>query len=226
VLRDGRPVVSELTLRQKAGHQVTLRVRSVPIRYRDGAIIGAAESFDEDRRSEFSERPHNKLSNYGCLDEATGVLTRSYIGTHLRESLTTFAEHRIPFSILCGEVAGMANFRATHGALAVAPILRVAAQTIEASIQPTDFLGHGAENKCLTILAECSPPEIGRVAERLLRMVHNSKVKWRGDNLSLAASFGQTSARDGDTERTIMERAEKSLVESIHAGRDRVTISA
>jgi GGDEF domain-containing protein len=134
-------------LRHKAGHQVTLRVRSVPIRNRDGAITGAAESFDEDRRSEFSERRHHKLSDYGCLDEATGVLTRSYIETHLRESLTTFAEHCIPFSILCLEIDGIANFRATHGALAVATILRVAAQTIEASIRPTDFLGHCAENK-------------------------------------------------------------------------------
>lgn len=37
---------------------------------------------DEDRRSEFWERRHNKLSNYGCLDEATGVLTRS-ISRHI-----------------------------------------------------------------------------------------------------------------------------------------------
>jgi diguanylate cyclase (GGDEF)-like protein len=210
---------------RRLGYQVTLRVRSVPIRNRDGAISGAAESFDEDRRSEFWERRHNKLSNYGCLDEATGVLTRCYIETHLRESLATFAEHRIPVSILCVEVDGIANFRATHGALAAATILRVAAQTIEASIRTTDFLGHCAENKFLTILAECSPPEIGRVAERLLRMVHNSKVKWWGDHLSLTASFGGTSARDGATEPTLMERAEKSLVESIHAGRARVTIS-
>ena len=37
VLRDGRPTIAEVTLRHKAGHQVTVRVRAVPIRNRTAA---------------------------------------------------------------------------------------------------------------------------------------------------------------------------------------------
>jgi PAS domain S-box-containing protein len=43
VLRDGRTAIAELTLRHKAGHQVTVRVRAVPIRNRIGNVIGAAD---------------------------------------------------------------------------------------------------------------------------------------------------------------------------------------
>jgi PAS domain S-box-containing protein/diguanylate cyclase (GGDEF)-like protein len=225
VLRDGRPAITELTLRHKGGHQVSLNVRSMPIRNREGAIIGVVESFDDDHRITYSERRHNKLKNYGCIDDITGVLTRSFVETHLRENLMTFSEHRVPFSILCVEVDGLLNLRAKYGASAVAAMLRTAALTLESSIRPTDFLGLQAENRLLTVLSECSAPETKRVADRLLRMVHNTKFKWWGDHVALAASFGGTAAREGDTEESLMARAEKSLAESIAAGGNQVKIA-
>src|SRR5580658_5291123 len=48
VLRDGRRAIAEVTLRHKAGHRVTVRVRAVPIRKQDGNVIGAAESMVAD----------------------------------------------------------------------------------------------------------------------------------------------------------------------------------
>jgi diguanylate cyclase (GGDEF)-like protein/PAS domain S-box-containing protein len=225
VLRDGRPAITELTLRHKGGHQVSLNVRSLPIRNREGTIIGVVESFDDDHRITYSERRHNKLKNYGCIDEATGVLTRSFVETHLRENLMTFSEHRVPFSILCVEVDGLATFRAKYGASAVAAMLRTVALTLESSIRPTDFLGLHAENRLLTVLAECSATETKRVGDRLLRMVHNTKFKWWGDHVSLTASFGGTAAREGDTEESLMARAEKSLADSIAAGGNQVKVA-
>ncbi len=135
------------------------------------------------------------------------------------------AGHQVPFSVLSVEIDGMRHFRAQYGASAVTAILRLAAQTIESSIRPTDSLGSYTENKFLTILPECSGTEVKPVADRLLRMVHNAKLKWWGDNVSLTASFGAASAITGDTERSIMERAEKLLVERINAGGDRVTVA-
>jgi diguanylate cyclase (GGDEF)-like protein/PAS domain S-box-containing protein len=225
VLRDGRPVITELSLRHKAGHQVALRVRSVPIRNRDGMIVGAAESFDESHKNANAERRHEKLANYGCLDEATGVLTRSFIETHLRESLMTFSAHRIPFSILLIEVDGIPHFRETYGPSAIASVLRVAAKTIENSIRPMDFLGHYTQNQFLCLLSECSAVEVKNAAGRLLRMIKNSKLKWWGDTVSLTASFGGTSARDGDTEKSIMERVEKALAASMAEGGNRLTVA-
>jgi PAS domain S-box-containing protein len=67
VLRDGRPAVTELTLRHKGGHQVALHVRCVPIGSRAGAIIGVVESFDDHHRITFSERRHDKLEIMAAL---------------------------------------------------------------------------------------------------------------------------------------------------------------
>jgi PAS domain S-box-containing protein len=115
VPRDGRPSIAEITLRHKARHQVLVRIRAIPIRDAGGNVIGAAESIDADPWAFEADRRRRKLASYGCLDEATGVLSGSYIHSHVRESLTTFIEHNIPFSILCVQFDSLGRFRRTYG---------------------------------------------------------------------------------------------------------------
>jgi PAS domain S-box-containing protein len=124
VLRDGRPAMAEVTLRHKAGHQVTVRGRAVPIRNQIGNVLGAAESMDADPWACYADRRHRKLSSYDCLDEATGVLSAGYIHTHLRESLRTCVERRMLCSILCIQVDQMERFGAAYGGTAVTAALR------------------------------------------------------------------------------------------------------
>jgi len=224
VLRDGRPAIAEVTLRHKAGHQVTVRVRAVPIRNRIGNVIGAAESMDSDPWAFYADRRHRKLASFGCLDEATGVLSAGYIHTHLREALTTFVEHRMPFSVLCIQVDAMERFGAAYGAAAVAAALHAVAQTVESSLRPTDFVGHSGGDIFLAILTEYTGNDLNKTAERLQTTVNNTKIAWWGDELPVTASFGGTTVVVGDTEKSLLGRAQDALAQSIAAGGDRVTI--
>lgn len=97
VLRDGKPSFAETCLRHKAGHRVPVRIRAVPIRNKQGAIIGAAESFEESHSAFDSERSHTKLAGHNCLDLTTGVFNRIFTLMFLRENLGAFAEHLTPF---------------------------------------------------------------------------------------------------------------------------------
>jgi PAS domain S-box-containing protein/diguanylate cyclase (GGDEF)-like protein len=216
VLRDGRPAIAEITLRHKAGHQVMVRIRAVPIRDAAGLVIGAAESIDADPWAFEADRRHRKLASYGCLDEATGVLSDSYIQTHLRESLTTFVEHNIPFSILCVQFDSRGRFRRTYGGSAASSALRVVAQTLEGNLRPTDFVGHSGGSSFLAILTECNPFEFCRARERV-------QNKWWGDELPVDVTFGGTTVELGDNEKSIMERAEKALAVSVAANGTFVT---
>jgi hypothetical protein len=83
-LRDGKPTCSDVAIRHRAGHQVFLRIWATPIRDADGIIIGASESFDEDRTSRESDRRHRKLDEHGCVDQTSGVRSFGYIRTVLK----------------------------------------------------------------------------------------------------------------------------------------------
>jgi diguanylate cyclase (GGDEF)-like protein/PAS domain S-box-containing protein len=224
VFRDGRPAISEITLRHKAGHRVPVRIRAVAIRNERGGIIGAAETFEESLSASEWNRRQTKLSDYGCLDPTTGILTQDFVESHLRESMATFAKHRVPVSVLCAEIDRLDEVRSKYGPAAVPPVLSVVARTIENSLRPTDFLGRFQEHQFLAVLIECSSVEIEKVAERLRKMANCSEVAWWGDKLTVTASFGGTAAKAGDSLESILERAGQALQQSTEEGGDRVTV--
>lgn len=226
VLRDGKPTIAKVSLRHRDGYRIFVRMRGVPIRNSHGTIIGVAESFEESLPASDWDRRQSKLLDYGCLDAVTGVLTQKVVLTHLRENLTTFLEHLMPFSVLRVEVDGMDRLRATYGLAVVSPVLRIAAQTMENSLRPTDFLGRLGGHQFLAILTECGFPEIRKTADRLRRMVNSSEVEWWGDRWTVTASFGATAVISGDSPDSMLERTERALTESLAAGGNCVTVNA
>ena len=225
VLREGKPSVMDVSLRHKAGYRIFVRLRAVPIRNAHGAIIGAAETIEEDLAASDWNRRQGKLADYGCLDPATGVLNQALALSHLREALATYAEHHLPCSVALIEIDRLDHLRATYGAAVIAGVLRVAAQTLENSLRPTDFLGRYGEHRFLAILTECGESEIERVCERLKKMIAASEVQWWGDRWSITSSIGGATARQSDTVESILERAEAAVGESLQTGGNKVSVS-
>jgi diguanylate cyclase (GGDEF)-like protein/PAS domain S-box-containing protein len=225
-LRDGKSGIETISLRHRAGHRIYLRLRTVPIRNSHGTIIAAAQSLEEEPSESEWDRRHDKLAGYGALDPVSGVLNKDVMLCHLREHLMTFAEHPVPFSVLCIEVDQLDHLRATYGLAVVGSLLQVVAHTLENSLRPTDFVGRIDENRFLAILNECTLQDIESAAKRLKKAIASSEIKWWGDKWPVSASFGGAAARSGDTNETLLERAEKSLGESLAAGGNQVTVAA
>jgi two-component system, cell cycle response regulator len=222
VLRDGKSSDAQISLRHKSGHRVLVRLHAAAIRDAHGTVIGAVENFEEVVSTVgFAER-QNKLAAYGCLDEDSGVLNHGMVQTHLREALASFADHRVPFSILCIAIDRLDAVKARYGSGAVTALIRIAGQTLENSLRPTDFLGRWKENEFLAVLTECSADEVARVGDRLKRMVNQCKVEWWGDTLQVSVSMGATSVRTSDKAETMLQRAESSLKQSMEQGGNRV----
>jgi diguanylate cyclase (GGDEF)-like protein/PAS domain S-box-containing protein len=213
-IRDGKALQAQISLRHKSGHRVPVQLWAFPIRNTEGAIVGAAESFEESVSVADWDRRQTKLATYGCIDRASGVLNHGMIQSHVRENLAMFVEHRVPFSILCIQIDHLEKVQSRDGPGAIAAVLRVVGQTLENSLRPSDFLGRWQENQFLAILMECSAAEITRASERLRRMVGASQIAWWGDRLPVTISLGGTAAKHSDTVEGMILRAEEALQES------------
>jgi diguanylate cyclase (GGDEF)-like protein len=154
----------------------------------------------------------------------SGVLNHGMVQSHLREAVSTFADHRVPFSIVCIGIDHLDAIKSRYGGGAVTALIRVAGQTLENSLRPTDFLGRWMENEFLAILTECNADELEKVTERLRRMVNQCKVEWWGDMLQLTVSMGATYARAADSAEAMLQRAENGLQESLKQGGNRLVL--
>lgn len=215
VLRDGKPALAEVMLRHRAGHLVPARMRAVTIRNDHGTIIGAVESFEESLSASKWDRRRETLAGYGALDSTTGVLTQQFLLTHLRESLRTFHECQVPFSVVAVRVDKLDDVRARYGPGLVDVLLRSVGQTLENSLRPTDFLGRKGTADFLSILTDCSRFDVLKVCDRLKRSVHGVGVRWWGDRLPVKASLGATTVLPQDRPDDLLARADRSLEKSI-----------
>ena len=223
-MRDGKALQALVSLRHKSGHRIPVQLWAFPIRNAEGAIVGAAETFEESISVTDWDRRQTKLATYGCIDQASGVLNHGMIQSHVRENLGMFADHRVPFSILCIQIDHLENVQARDGPGAIAAVLRVVGLPLENSLRPTDFLGRWQENQFLAVLTECSATETTRASERLRRMVSASQIAWWGDRLPVTISLGGAAATLSDTVEGMILRAEHALQESAALGGNRTTI--
>ena len=224
VLRDGKESAVQVSIRHKSGHRILARLHAAPIRDSYGVLVGAVETFEESIFNQPVDERQSKLREYGCIDDTSGLLNHAVMQAHLRETLTTFSEHPVPFSILCIGIDKLDAIKSRYGAGAVSAVIRAVGQTLENSLRPTDTIGRWLDNEFLVLLTECGHHEIGRVAERLRKMANQCEIGWWGDQLRVTVALGGTSAKEGDTAEGIVARAENGLRLGAEQGGNRMVL--
>lgn len=223
-IREGKPSGAVVNLRHKQGYRVPVRLFASPIRNAHGSVTGAVECFDEAPSSAKWVERHNTLAEYGCIDEASGVLSHEMIVLHLRETLALFAEKPVPFAVICIAIDHLNEMKRRDGPAIIAAVLRVVGLTLENSLRPTDHIGRWGENEFLAVLTECTADGAAASGERLRRMVGEVEVEWWGDARRVTISLGAAGALPGDDAEAIVARAEAALQEGITRGGDRVVV--
>ncbi len=208
-IKTSRPAEISGTLHHKAGHDVPVHIRAVPVRNAHGSIIGAVETFE--KLAAHPDRIEYCPALPGCVDEVTGLASHARMQSHLREALGVLFEAQVPFCILCIRLEGMQHFRANFGVEAASSLLTVIARTLEHALWKSDFVGRWAHDQFLAILNGCREEALGAVRERIRRMLVNNAIEWWGERHSLPVSIGVAAAQPDDTIELLMERAQESL---------------
>ncbi len=210
-VHEGKPRDALLVFQHKSGHRVPVQLHSIPIRDRQGAIIGLAESFDEQISLSEPEAQQHNLAAHGCLDPVTGAMNPSLTRSYLREHVAFFMEYDLPFGLLLIRICQLQHFLSAHGREAADDILHVVAETLRHTLGNAAFLGRWTADQFLAIVPNCEPAELSRIGDSIQKIVASSEIRWWGDLLPVEVSVGQTMVQAGDRLERLLERAEHSL---------------
>ena len=210
-MKTSQPAETVAFVYHRAGYEIPVRARAVPVRNAHGSIIGAVEIFDDQQPAAGPNHRGQNLHQLGYVDDVTSVANRIMMQAHLRDVLGTFHEVHVPFCLLCLRLNNLRDFRARFGADAAASLLRMVARTIESAVWVTDFVGRWTEEEFLVILNGCREDKLASVRQRLQRLVATDAIEWWGERLSLPFSIGQVASEPGDTLELLLERLRKSV---------------
>jgi diguanylate cyclase (GGDEF)-like protein/PAS domain S-box-containing protein len=210
-LHDAQPVEAVSFIHHKSGHRTLVHTWAIPLRDKHGSIIGIIQTFEGEFAVNGPDPNDRSMKERGWLDDVTGLPNQAMMHSHLRETLGTFAELQVPFSIVCVEASKLSQFRARYGQEAATSMLQVLARTLRNTVWSTDFVGRWSEDRFLVILSGCGEDALQAIGDRLLRMTASATINWWGEELSVAVSIGRTSALDGDSVESLLQRAQPGL---------------
>jgi diguanylate cyclase (GGDEF)-like protein/PAS domain S-box-containing protein len=209
VLHDAKPVEATTFIHHKEGHRIPVYAWAIPLRDKHGSIIGIIQTFEEESAANSPHLNDRSMRERGSLDETTGLPNQAMMQSHLRETVGRFVELQVPFSVICVEPREIGQFRARCGQEAGNCILQVLARTLRNTVWSTDYVGCWTEGRFLVILSGCGEVALRAVAGRIMRMMASATIKWWGEELSVKVALGRTCAVEGDTIKSVLERAQR-----------------
>ena len=222
-IQDGSPREAEIFLKHKSGFRLPVRIRVSPISGHAGRIVGAVETFSDNSSQVAATQMAMRLNKLAYFDPLTETGNRRFADTRLREDLARFHDMRCPMGVLFLDVDSFKNVNDQYGHDFGDQILRMTAGTLAANLRSYDFVGRWGGDEFLVILNNSGPKQTQATAKRLRALIAASRIRCKGHMLGVTASIGATTARPGDTPKSVIKRADELLYCSKREGRNRVT---
>lgn len=222
-IQTGKVIEAEVYLRHHDGHRVPVMVRVAPIQDNNQQIIGAVETFSNNHTTIKLRRKVDQLKQSILLDPLTGIGNRAHCETRLKSALMEYRQHGYPFGLLFLDIDHFKAINDLHGHDTGDQALKNVAATLSNNLRGSDACGRWGGEEFLVILMETDATALAQVAEKLRTMIEHSTFTIDGREAMVTASIGATLAREGDTMKTLIKRADTLMYQSKFNGRNRVT---
>ncbi|HEU4852591.1 MAG TPA: GGDEF domain-containing protein [Telluria sp.] len=159
-------------------------------------------------------------------DALTGLFNRAWMNDFLPGMVINAASEQSQLSLLMIDLDHFKRFNDTHGHQAGDDALRVAANTVQAALRPTDYAVRYGGEELMVILPNTPEPVALMVAERLCHRMRHAMVFRDGDTPlpHLTASVGVASLAPGQDDHALVKCADAALYRAKEAGRDRASL--
>jgi len=169
-----------------------------------------------------------KLVEGALQDPLTGLYNRRLLEDRLGSELAGGQRHGRLVSVLMIDIDRFKGVNDAHGHLAGDEVLRLVANTIRATIRKEDFVARFGGEEFVVVARETALDGAKLLAERIRHAVERSRCFWQDRELAATVSVGVTvsdvPARyvPGETERRLIEAADRALYRAKEGGRNRV----
>lgn len=204
--------------RHKLGHEVQTITRLIALRDGLGGRIGMAAVFHP--AESLDALPHGASSEDKSVEASQADLE-----DRLHTEFEDFAREGMPFGVLWVSVDQAHALRKTHGAGACEAMLEKIKRALAQGLRPAEEVGRWGDNEFLIISHERTPEMLAAHAQALAGLARTADFRWWGDRVSLTVSIGAAQASQGQDEGLpqLLERAQKAMESSIHAGGNCIT---
>jgi diguanylate cyclase (GGDEF)-like protein len=160
------------------------------------------------------------------IDPLTGVANRRALKERLKSELYRFQRYRQFFSMLLFDVDHFKVINDQYGHWAGDRCLKEIIKRIKPILRETDFMGRWGGDEFLVIFPGTDQESAAAVAERLRKLIQNTRFVYHKQEISLTVSIGVTEIQDPDTsQEMVFNRVDKAMYQAKKKGRNMVAVT-
>ena len=219
VLNSGVQSIRRLLLTNEKGRHVSVDVHVVPVIGHDGTTYGANMLLhDASPEASLQERCQN-LHEKAIRDPMTQVANRAEFDRAHKQFVETHLKQGRPCCLVICDIDHFKRVNDTYGHQAGDEAIKTFAQLLKQMCQPGDLVARYGGEEFVVLCAECDNATAARRTEQIRRTLCELPLPMLGGN-KISASFGVTETQPGDTDATMLRRADRALLMAKDSGRN------
>ena len=172
------------------------------------------------------EKQATELADYrrqSRTDPLTGAMNRRGLGEELAYLLSLSRRYGDKFGVLMIDLDDFKQVNDIHGHLAGDKLLRGVAQLLIRLVRETDVVGRQGGDEFVVLLPHCDVASVGMAAERARQAIETAAFHCNELELvGVRISVGGTAVLPGDTEESLLRRADTALLRAKATSRAQV----
>jgi diguanylate cyclase len=155
------------------------------------------------------------------LDSLTGIHNRRAYELRIKEEMHRYQRYGQSFSLVVFDIDHFKKVNDEYGHQAGDKCLREIARRIKPFLRECDFLARYGGEEFIIILTGTSEDDAHRVAEKIRRLIENTRFLYRGQQVPMTISLGTTEVKPTDQDTTVVfRRADEAMYQAKKAGRN------
>ncbi len=158
------------------------------------------------------------------IDPLTGIANRRALRERLKNELCRFQRYRQFFSMLLFDIDNFKEINDQYGHWAGDRCLKEIIKRVRPILRETDFIARWGGDEFVIIFPGTDLESAAAVAERLRKLIQNTRYVYHKQEISLTVSIGVTEINDSDpTQEMIFNCVDKAMYKAKKNGKNMVT---
>jgi diguanylate cyclase (GGDEF)-like protein len=167
-----------------------------------------------------------QLKESSLKDGLTGCFNRTHALEVIEMEMRRARRSRLPLSLLMFDLDDFKSINDRRGHLCGDAVLAGVGQTLRTLLRGSDLKCRYGGEEFLVLLPDTPIEGARHVADTLRRGISDRPLVWRGEPLTVTASFGVAAASPSESDpSTLIGRADSALYMAKEQGRNRVCVS-
>ncbi len=158
------------------------------------------------------------------LDDVTDIGNRRLGQEKFKQAIHEFKRNGRRFGLLFCDTDNFKGVNDVHGHQTGDRVLVMTARTLQKNIRSFDVVCRWGGDEFVLIIANVNSDELAEIAEKLRLLIQNSGFEFGLETVNVTVSIGGTVIQEGDTKKTVLDRADTEMYQCKETGKNRIRI--